>query len=129
MEIIEEEIVCVETNIFGNVGLAACSEPPRRPVQTTSQVGSSNVLSFMSDQWGFGATSRGGHEIPKCSPCPSVFFLMPLGLSICFRVFFGWRVRMFIIRTAEIPKIGKTGVKIRASIYLKTSESVFSKKC
>ena len=34
---------------------------------------------------------------------------------------------MSIIRTAKIPKIGKIGAKIRASIYLKTSESVFTK--
>ena len=31
--------------------------------------------------------------------------------------FFGWRVRMFVIQTAEVPKIGKIGAKIRASIY------------
>ena len=43
--------------------------------------------------------------------------------------FLGWRVRMSVIRTAEIPKIGKIGAKIRASVYLKTSESVFTKKC
>ena len=28
----------------------------------------------------------------------------------------GWRVRMSIIRTAIIPKIGKIGAKIRASV-------------
>ena len=59
---------------------------------------------------------RDGHGIPKCSPCPSMVFLMPPSPSIRFRVFLGWRVRMSIIRTAEIPKIGKTGAKIRASI-------------
>ena len=59
---------------------------------------------------------RDGHGIPKCCPCPSVGFLMPLGPSVGFRVFFGWRVRMSIIRTAEIPKIGKIGAKIRASV-------------
>ena len=32
----------------------------------------------------------------------------------CF--FFGWRVRMSVIRTAEIPKIGKIKAKIRASV-------------
>ena len=31
-------------------------------------------------------------------------------------LFFGWRVRMSVIRTAEIPKIGKIGAKIRASV-------------
>ena len=43
----------------------------------------------------------------KCHQiCPSisVFFL-------------GWRVRMSIIQTAENPKIGKIGAKIRTSIY------------
>ena len=29
----------------------------------------------------------------------------------------GWQTRMSIIRTAEIPKIGKIGAKIRASVY------------
>ena len=54
---------------------------------------------------------RDGHGIPKCSPCPSVFFLIPSGPSVRFRVFFGWRVRMSIIRAAEIPKIGKIKAK------------------
>ena len=36
---------------------------------------------------------------------------------------------MSIIRTAEIPKIGKIGAKIHASVCLKTSESVLNKKC
>ena len=52
-ETVEEEIVCMETNIFGNVGLAACSEPPRRPAQTAGQTRSSNVLNFVTDQQGF----------------------------------------------------------------------------
>ena len=30
--------------------------------------------------------------------------------------FFGWRVRMSVIQTAKIPKIGKIGAKIRASV-------------
>ena len=59
---------------------------------------------------------RDGHGIPKCCPCPSVLFLMLPGPSVRFRVFFGWRVRMSVIRTAEIPKIGKIGAKIRASV-------------
>ena len=33
---------------------------------------------------------------------------------LCF--FLGWRVRMSVIRTVEIPKIGKIGAKIRASV-------------
>ena len=32
---------------------------------------------------------RGGHGIPKCSPCPSVFFLKPAGPSVRFCVFWG----------------------------------------
>ena len=45
------------------------------------------------------------------------FVLMLPGSSVCFRAFFGgWRVRMSVIRTAEISKIGKIGAKIRASI-------------
>ena len=35
---------------------------------------------------------------------------------------------MSVIWTAKIPKINKIKAKIRASIYYKTSESVFSKK-
>ena len=58
METVEEEIICMETNIFGNVGLAAYSEPPRRPAQTASQARSSNILSFVSDQLGFGSCRR-----------------------------------------------------------------------
>ena len=61
---------------------------------------------------------RGGHGIPKCSPCLSVFFLMPLGPSVHFRGFFlGLRVCMSIIWTVEIPKIGKIRAKIRAFVY------------
>ena len=33
-------------------------------------------------------SSRDGHGIPKCSPCPSVVFLMPPGPSVHIRVFF-----------------------------------------
>ena len=32
MEVVEEEVFSVETNIFGNVGLVACIEPPKRPM-------------------------------------------------------------------------------------------------
>ena len=35
---------------------------------------------------------------------------------------------MSVIRPTRIPKIGKIRAKIRASVYLKTSESVFLKK-
>ena len=34
---------------------------------------------------------------------------------------------MTVIRTAKIPKINKIEAKICASVYYKTSESVFSK--
>ena len=63
METAEEEIVCMETNIFRNVGLAACIEPPKRPTQTAGQAESSNVLSSVSDQRGMisgGLASAGG---------------------------------------------------------------------
>ena len=33
-------------------------------------------------------TTRGGHGIPKCNPCPSAFFLMPPDLSVRFRILF-----------------------------------------
>ena len=39
----------------------------------------------------------------RVRPSVSVFFL-------------GWRVRMSVIRTAKIPKIGKIDAKIRASV-------------
>ena len=58
METLEEEIVCIETNIFGNVGHATCIEPPKMPAQTAGQAGSSNVLSFVSDQWGIRSCRR-----------------------------------------------------------------------
>ena len=70
---------------------------------------------------------RDGHGIPKSSPCPSVLFFILPGPSVRFRIFLGWRVRMSVIRTAKIPKINKIKAKIRASVYYKTSESVFSK--
>ena len=34
---------------------------------------------------------------------------------------------MSVMRTAKIPKISKIGAKIRALVYYKTSESVFTK--
>ena len=57
-----------------------------------------------------------GHSLGQRA-IPSVVFLMLPGPSVRFRVFFfGWQVRMSVIRTAEIPKIGKIGAKIRASV-------------
>ena len=43
--------------------------------------------------------------------------------------FLGWRVRMSVIWTAENPKIGNIGAKIRASIYKKPQSPYFLKKC
>ena len=40
------------------MGPAAYSDPPKRPVQIAGQVGSSNVLSIVSDQWGIGNCRR-----------------------------------------------------------------------
>ena len=31
MEAAEEEIVCIETNIFGELGFATCFKPPKMP--------------------------------------------------------------------------------------------------
>ena len=42
--------------------------------------------------------TRDGHGIPKCSPCPSVVFLMLPGSSVHFRVFFGV-VSMYVHHT------------------------------
>ena len=56
--------------------------------------------------------ARDGHGISKCSPCPSMVFLMLPGPSIRFRAFFlGWRVRMSVIWTVEILKSAKSGRK------------------
>ena len=52
VEAAAEEIVCMETNMFGNVGPTACIEPPKRPTRVVGQVGPSNVLLFESDQRG-----------------------------------------------------------------------------
>ena len=49
MEAAMEETMCMETNMFGNVGLAACIEPPKRPTYTVGQERPSNVLHFGSD--------------------------------------------------------------------------------
>lgn len=58
METVEEEMVYMQTNIFGNVGPVAYSEPLKRPAQTTGQFGSSIVLSFVSDKRGIGSYRR-----------------------------------------------------------------------
>ena len=81
VETIEEEIVYIETSIFGNVGLAAYSEPQKRPTHTASQARSSNVLSFASDQQGIGSYKRSmeatkDEELTIC-----------LGTAICHRAF------------------------------------------
>ena len=47
-----EEIVCMETSMFGNVGFAACIEPPKRPTHTTVQARTSFVLHFGSGHLG-----------------------------------------------------------------------------
>ena len=45
------------------------------------------------------------------------FFFNAVGSVRPFPYFFGgWRVRMSVIQTAKIPKIGKIGAKIRASV-------------
>ena len=45
-----EEIICMETEMFGNVGPVACIEPPKRATHTAGQAGPANVLRFGSDQ-------------------------------------------------------------------------------
>ena len=44
---------------------------------------SANIIQEMSC-----SSTRDGHGIPKCCPCPSVVFLMLPGPSVHFRVFF-----------------------------------------
>ena len=46
-----------------------------------------------------------------------------------FSCFSGLQVSMSIIQTAENPKNGKIRAEICASIFKKTLEPVFSKKC
>ena len=58
METVEEEIICMKTNMFGNVGPAAYIQPLKRPAQTACQAGSSNFLSFVSNQRGIGNCRR-----------------------------------------------------------------------
>ena len=45
----------MEETDFGNVRLAACIEPPKRPTQTASQVGPSFLQHFGSDQQDIGS--------------------------------------------------------------------------
>ena len=44
-----EEIISMETEMFGNMGPATCIEPPKRATHIASQAGPSNVLPFGSD--------------------------------------------------------------------------------
>ena len=62
-------------------------------------------------------------NVVRVRPC---FFFIPPDPSVRFRVFLGLRVRMSVIQTTENPRIG---AEIHVSIYKKTSESIFSKKC
>ena len=41
VEAAEEEIQCIEENCFGNVGLAACTRPQKRPTQAAGHGGPS----------------------------------------------------------------------------------------
>ena len=50
MQAAAEEIICMETEMLGNVGPAACIEPPKRATLIASQAGPANVLRFGSDQ-------------------------------------------------------------------------------
>ena len=48
-EVVEEEMLCMGTNIFRNVGPMAFIELPKRPTQIETQAASSYVLHFGSD--------------------------------------------------------------------------------
>ena len=50
MEVVEEEIQCIEEDDFANVGPAACTGPQKRPTQATGHGGPSFVQRFGSDQ-------------------------------------------------------------------------------
>ena len=52
VEAAEEEVLTMGKSISGNVRPAACTGPPRRPAQTASYAGPSDVLRFASDQRG-----------------------------------------------------------------------------
>ena len=56
-----------------------------------------------------------------------MLFFGPPDPSVSIRIFFGWRIRMSIIRTAENPKFGKFRVKIRASIFKNLGFHIFYK--
>ena len=60
------------------------SKAPISPHVVASQKGKAQ-----SRLTGGALSTRDGHGIPKCSPCPSVVFLMLPGPSVRFRVFFG----------------------------------------
>ena len=52
VEVAAEEIICMQIEMFGNVGPVACIEPRKRATQTAGQAGPANVLRFGSDQQG-----------------------------------------------------------------------------
>ena len=58
METTKEEIVCMETNVLGNVRSVACIGPPKRLAQTIVHARQSDVLRFASDQWGIDSSRR-----------------------------------------------------------------------
>ena len=58
MEVAKEEVLSMKESIFGNVRLAACTEPPKRPAHTASRAGPSFVQHFGSDQQGIGSCKR-----------------------------------------------------------------------
>ena len=69
VEAAAEEIICMETEMFENVGPAACIGSPKRPIQTADQARPSNVLRFESDQRGIGSYRRsveGAEEEIQC---------------------------------------------------------------
>ena len=55
MEAAAEEIMCMETKIFGSVGPVACIEPPKKPAQVAGHARSSDVLRFGGDRCGIGS--------------------------------------------------------------------------
>ena len=47
-------------------------------------------------------------------PCFFLYHRVRPSVSVSF---LGWRIRISVIQTAKIPKIGKIGAKIWASVY------------